>query len=131
MKKSFALVIEDDQNLSEIFVMSLQAADFETEAILDGQEALDRLQEITPDVVVLDLHLPHVPGEVILQYIRQEERLADTRIMLATADGQAARWLLDESDIVLLKPISPMQMRTLASRLRSSGTREKSASPTG
>jgi DNA-binding response OmpR family regulator len=121
MSKSFALVIEDDENLSELFVMSMQTAGFDTEAILDGQEALDRLQEITPDVVVLDLHLPRVSGETILKYIRGEERLTNTRVMLATADGQAAHWLLDESDIVLLKPISPVQMRTLASRLRPSG----------
>ena len=121
MSKSFALVIEDDENLSELFVMSMQAAGFETEAILDGQEALERLEETTPDVVVLDLHLPRVSGETILQYIREEDRLDNTRVMLATADGQAARWLLDESDIVLLKPISPVQMRILASRLRPSG----------
>ncbi|HFE66255.1 MAG TPA: response regulator transcription factor [Chloroflexi bacterium] len=120
MSDSFALVIEDDENLSELFVMSMQAAGFETEAVLDGQEALERLEEVAPDVVVLDLHLPRVSGETILKYIRGENRLANTRVMLATADGQAAHWLLDDSDIILLKPISPIQMRTLASRLRSS-----------
>ena len=118
MSESFALVIEDDKNLSELFVMSMQAAGFETEAVLDGRAALERLQEVTPDVVVLDLHLPHVSGETILKYIREEERLTHTRVMLATADGQAARWLLEESDIVLLKPVSPVQLRALASRLR-------------
>ncbi len=119
-----ALVIEDDENLSELFVMSMQSAGFETEVALDGRAAMGLLKEAAPDVVVLDLHLPHISGEEILRYIRGEERLANTRVILATADGQAARWLLDESDIVLLKPISPVQLRTLASRLRLPATSE-------
>ncbi len=54
MAKNLALVIEDDPGLSEIFSRSLQQADFEVEAILDGQVARERLKEATPNVVMLD-----------------------------------------------------------------------------
>jgi two-component system KDP operon response regulator KdpE len=118
MEKSLALIIEDDQKLGDIFSLSLQAAEFETEIVTDGKVALARLAATRPDLVVLDLHLPHVSGEKILQHIRADVRLANTRVMLVTADALMAEGLLGEADLVLLKPISPAQLRDLASRLR-------------
>ena len=93
-------------------------AEYETEIISDGQTALDRLAVVVPDLVLLDMHLPHVSGDTILRQIRSDERLAETRIMLATADVNMAESLRDQSDLVLLKPISFTQLRDLASRLR-------------
>jgi CheY-like chemotaxis protein len=119
MEKPLALIIEDDQKLADIFSLSMQAAEFQTEIVANGQAALTRLAEIVPAVVVLDLHLPQVSGEKILQQIREDERLAQkTRVMLATADALMAEELRGEADLVLLKPISPAQLRDLAARLR-------------
>jgi len=117
MSDAFVLIVEDDRNLAEIFTLSLRSVNFETETVFDGQTALDRLEEIVPDVVVLDLNLPNVSGRDILHRIRADERLANTKIMLATADALMAESLRRESDLVLLKPISPAQLRTLAKRI--------------
>jgi len=122
MTNPLALIVEDDPHQAELFTMALQAAEFETETIMDGIAALSRLTEIVPAVVVLDLHLPGVAGDKILHRIRADERLAETRVMLATADGEMAKSLRGESNLVLLKPISPSQLRALASRLRPSDT---------
>ena len=118
MTKPLALIIEDDKNLADIFALSLQTADFETEIVEDGEAALTRLSEVVPAVVVLDLNLPHVSGDKILRQIRSDARLAKTRVMLATANAPLADTLRQESDLVLLKPISPGQLRDLAARLR-------------
>ena len=117
-KQPLALIIEDDANLSEIFALALQKAEFETEVIGDGNTALTRLAKAVPAVVVLDLHLPHVSGDQILRQIRTDERLINTQVMLATADAQMAERLREDSDLVLLKPISFNQLRELAARLR-------------
>ncbi len=117
MSNAFALIVEDDENLAEIFTLSLRSVNFETETVFDGDTALKRLAEVAPDVVILDLNLPHVSGREILNYIRSEERLATTKVMLATADALMAESLRQESDLVLLKPISPMQLRVLAERI--------------
>ncbi len=117
MSNPFALIVEDDESLAEIFTLSLRAVNFDTETVWDGESALNRLQEIVPDVVVLDLNLPRVSGRDILHHIRADERLANTKIMLATADALMAESLRAESDLVLLKPISPAQLRTLAERI--------------
>lgn len=118
MTEPLALIIEDDEKLAFIFSEALKSVEFETEIIRAGNQALNRLAEIAPAVVVLDLHLPQVSGQDILQHIKSDERLNQTRVMLATADSLMAETLKDEADLVLLKPISFTQMRDLAARLR-------------
>jgi len=113
-----ALVIEDDPRQAAVFAQALRQAAYETEIIADGAAAMARLAEVAPTLVVLDLHLPHVSGEEILRHIRADERLAKTRVMLATANPQMAVPLEDESDLVLHKPVSFHQLYLLAQRLR-------------
>lgn len=113
-----ALIIEDDMDQSTIFAGALEAAGFETEIIRDGRAGLDRLQATLPHIVILDLHLPYVPGSELLDIIREDERLKDTRVILATADPRMADMLDDKADLVLIKPISFSQLRDLAFRLK-------------
>ncbi len=118
MNNPLAFIIEDDPRLSDIFSETVGSVGYDIEIIEDGRLALERLAETEPALVVLDLHLPHVMGDEVLAYIRCQERLRDTRVMLATADAVLAGMLQEKSDLVLLKPISVAQLRLLASRLR-------------
>lgn len=117
MTESFALIVEDDVDLSEIFREALAAAGYYTEVIRDGLVAQERLREITPTVVILDIHLPRVSGETLLRQIRSADHLKETRIVVTTADSQAAEFLRDSADLVMVKPISFVQLRDLAKRL--------------
>ena len=112
-----AMIIEDNEDLAIIFAEALQAAGFDTGIVQDGDTALVRLEASRPDIIILDLHLPHVSGEAILERIRTDERLAGTRVIIATADPRMADMLKDQADLVLLKPISFGQLRDLAARL--------------
>ncbi len=120
MNKPLAIIIEDDPALGEIFSLSLQK-EFDTEIYADGGAALRRLAEIVPALIVLDLHLPTVSGMFIFTQIRADKRFVKTRIILSTADAVQADFLSNEADLVLLKPISPIQLRQLASRLQKTG----------
>jgi two-component system cell cycle response regulator DivK len=124
MSNPLALIIEDDENQADIFSLALRRAQFEVEIVPEGDKALARLTEVVPAIVILDLHLPHVSGETILHQLRADQRLAQTRVILTTADAFLAGELREEADLVLLKPISPGQLRELASRLRPSNTAE-------
>ena len=115
-EKKLALIIEDDPAQQTIFSRAVEMANFNTEVIGNGGEALKRLGEVVPDLVILDLHLPTVSGDEILVSIRADERLASVPVILATADPILAETLADTSDLVLLKPISFNQLRDLASR---------------
>ena len=116
--ENFALVIEDDEDLSAIFVKALEAAGFKVEAIRDGKLAQQRLQETTPRVIVLDMHLPHVDGAILLKQIHETPELSNTKIILATADNVRAELYRDKANIVLVKPISFSQLRDLSARLK-------------
>jgi CheY-like chemotaxis protein len=117
MTKPLVFVIEDDPQLSQIFTLTLGEL-FDVEAITDGMQALRRLSEVVPHLVVLDINLPGVSGAEILHTIRADSRLDTTRVILATANSRQADELQDKADIVLLKPISIMQLRDFAERLK-------------
>ena len=118
MTNPLALIIENDKKLAKIFSFALQRVDFETEIIEDGDAALARLNDTTPALVVLDLHLPKVSGKDILRRIRNSKRLTPTRVMLATADTVTAENYRTDADLILLKPISVNLLRHLAVQLR-------------
>jgi DNA-binding response OmpR family regulator len=118
MNKHIALIVEDDQDLATIFAEALQAANFETQIVRDGVTALLFLAKTQPEIVLLDLHLPRISGADILDKIKADERLAETKVMIATADPYMADSLREIADLVLIKPISFGQLRDLAARLR-------------
>ena len=118
MSDPFALIVEDDYDLSNIFAQALRAAGFETQIVRAGDTAIMWLSSTAPDVVVLDLHLPRVAGTDILGRIRSDPRLVDTRVIVATADDRTSEILREEADLVLVKPISFTQLRDLALRLK-------------
>jgi two-component system OmpR family response regulator len=117
MIKPLALIVEDDPHLNQIFTLALQA-DFEVHTAADGRTALAQLQKAVPEIIVLDLNLPFVSGRELLQHIKSDKRLAQTNVILATANSLEADQMREEVDIVLLKPISPTQLRALALRLK-------------
>jgi CheY-like chemotaxis protein len=112
-----ALIVEDEEDLAAIFSRVLEMAKFKTEIALDGGIALERLETIAPHLVVLDLHLPQISGIEVLQKIRANERLAETRIVIVTADLIQAEAWADQVDATLIKPIRINQLLEVANRL--------------
>lgn len=116
--KPLGLVVEDNQDTVMIFKSALELAGYEVQVALDGAVAQKMLAEIIPDLIILDLHMPHVTGDVLLKQIRADERLERTRVFLATADANMASYLRDQAELVLLKPIGFAQLKELAERFR-------------
>ena len=117
MDKPLALIVEDEFDISLVFSKALQAAGFETEIIASGDAALTWLSSSEPDIVILDLNLPRVTGPEILQYIRGDERLAKTPVVVATAYARLADSVRDQASHILFKPVSFAQLRDLSARL--------------
>ena len=117
-EKPLAFLIEDDKNLALAFAEAVEEADYEVEVLNDGKIAMERLAETTPTIVILDLHIPHVKGSEILDYIRSTERLENIRVIVASADDHRAAELRGIADLVLLKPVGFRQLQQLALRLR-------------
>ena len=117
-KKPLAYIVEDNKDTVVIFRGALELADYEVEVAYDGAVAQKRLTEMVPDLIILDLHIPNVSGDIVLQQIRSDERLKDTRVFVATADANMAAQLRDQAELVLLKPIGFSQLKDLAKRFR-------------
>jgi len=112
-----ALVVEDNQELNALFTEALQEAGFVTESVLDGQEAELRLKEVAPQLILLDLHLPYISGADLLVKIRQNPRLKETIVVIASADGTWAGLINEQADFVMNKPVSYVQLRDLGIRI--------------
>jgi len=99
MKKSI-LLIEDDPFLIDIYTTKLKEASFFIEVAEDGEEALRKIKDynppttqkgkkhIWPDLVVLDIVLPHIDGWEILKEIRESLNLKDLKVIILSNLGQ-------------------------------------------
>lgn len=114
MNTPFALVVDDDHAVAALFQRALQDAGYQAEVMDNGHKAQARLVFTTPDLVLLDLHIPNLPGEIILRQLRGQSRFADTRVLITTGDTAAMEHLSGVADQVLLKPIGYEQLRHLA-----------------
>ena len=114
--KPVAFVIEDNEDQNLIFTMALNKAGYSTVSIQTGAEAQKRLKAVVPHLIILDLHMPDVDGNVILAQIRADDRLSKVNVILATADAVFAEALQSQAELVLLKPVSFSQLTDLASR---------------
>jgi DNA-binding response OmpR family regulator len=112
-----AIIIEDDDDLATIFSGALEYSGYKVETILDGRYARERLSEVQPDLVILDMHLPSTSGADILTQIRTDHNLKNTIVILTTADARMGEAFTDMADYVLIKPITFTQLRDLTARL--------------
>jgi two-component system, OmpR family, response regulator len=111
------LIVEDDRMLGDTVVDILQMLDFETELVTDGLQALNKIAERMPDVVLLDINLPGKSGLDILDEIRANTVFNHIKVIVLTADALRADSAGDKADFILLKPYSVAQLSTLLNRL--------------
>jgi two-component system chemotaxis sensor kinase CheA len=115
-----ALIIEDDEDLANIFTEALRGVGFEVEHVADGKVAQERLKQGTPPyIILLDMHIPYISGaDLLTNIIRKDERLAKTIVIITTADARMGEAYTEQVDFVMIKPISFVQLRDLTSRLK-------------
>src|SRR4030095_789744 len=100
-----ALIIEDDEDLANIFAEALRGVGFEVEHVPDGKLAKERLKNgNAPFIILLDMHLPHVSGADLLTLIKGEQKFANTITIITTADARMGDLYSDQVDFVLIKP---------------------------
>jgi CheY-like chemotaxis protein len=106
------LIIEDDSSLQSIYRVILQRMGFELTFITDGITALEQLQQVTPDLIFLDIRIPYIGGIDVYRYIKAEERLKDTRVVVVSALDSINQ---EFSDVEFYqKPINPTTIRKIA-----------------
>ncbi len=106
------LVVEDNELNLRLFCDLLRAHDCTVEGVRDGREALGAARAFCPDLVIMDIQMPHVTGIELMEAIRADMDLCRTPIMAVTAyagkaDEERARTA--GADAYVSKPISLMR----------------------
>jgi len=110
--------VDDDPDILDLLRYNLTREDFRVSTAIDGQEALDRVAEVNPDIILLDLMIPKVGGLDVTRKLQANPRTKSIPIIMVTAKGE-------DSDVVvglelgasdyLIKPFS---IRVLIARIR-------------
>ncbi len=122
------LVVEDDPDIAELVARYLGKAGFTTEVQPSGRAALDDIGREPPDLVVLDLMLPHMDGLDVCRTLRANQATAGIPIIMLTARAEEADRIAGleiGADDYLAKPFSPNELvarvRALLRRARLAG----------
>jgi len=82
MKK--ILIVEDDAVITRIYERQFVGAGYEVELAADGEQAMEKLKRLTPDLVMLDLQMPKVNGVEVLKFIRAQPATKDVPVVVFT-----------------------------------------------
>ncbi len=106
MKKKI-LVIDDDRINAKIVKLNLTKEGFHVETAFDGDEGLALLPTVTPDLIVLDVNMPHMNGYTFMLEIQKFEKQKDTPVIVLTAQADV-RPIFKFNGVkdYLVKPIS-------------------------
>lgn len=106
------LVVEDNELNLKLFCDLLRAHDYEPEPVRDGREAVARAQAFAPDLIIMDIQLPHVSGIDLIAQLKADEALKAIPIMAVTAyagKGDEDRIRAAGAEGYVSKPISVMR----------------------
>ena len=107
------LVIDDEKDIVELIRYNLVQAGYRVVSALDGQQALDLARRERPDLVVLDLMLPTLPGTEVARILRQDEKTRAIPIIMLTARGSEIDRIVGfelGADDYVVKPFSPREL---------------------
>jgi len=103
------LIVEDEADLSELMRYNLEAESFRVVTAESGDEAVERIRDGVPDLILLDWMLPGLSGIELCRRWRSREETARTPIIMITARGEEeerVRGLATGADDYVVKPFS-------------------------
>lgn len=107
------LIVEDDESIGELLRYNLEAAGFEVQLSLRGDEAALLVEERPPDLLVLDWMLPGLSGIELCRRLRAKTRFTTVPIIMLTArgeEGDRIRGLSTGADDYIVKPFSVAEL---------------------
>ena len=126
MSTPLVLVVEDEPGIASVLTAYLERDGLRSRVAADGHEALQIFKQIRPDLVLLDIHLPHMDGVDVLRAIRNEDQ---TPVIMVTALADDVDKLLAlrlGADDFVVKPFNPPEV---VARVRAVLRRTQKANP--
>ena len=116
------LIVDDDDVIRQLISVNLALEGFEVAAAVDGEDCLQRVGEIAPDVVTLDVMMPRLDGYATAERLRADPKTKDIRVVLLSARSEERDLVRGEAigvDAYLTKPFDPEELIALVRRLTS------------
>ena len=104
------LVVEDDLALSDVVSFTLRRAGYEVTAVHDGLAAVEALEQVSPDLILLDLNLPRLDGLGVCRQVRAVSDVPIIILSVRAGDEAVVRGLEMGADDYMVKPFSPTQL---------------------
>ena len=104
------LVVDDDEVIRQLIAVNLTLEGFDVSTAVDGQDCIDKVQAIAPDVITLDVMMPRLDGWETAIQLRKTPETAHIKVVLITARAQEddiARGANVGADAYLTKPFDP------------------------
>jgi DNA-binding response OmpR family regulator len=114
------LVVEDDDVIRQLITVNLELEGFEVMTASDGQDALDKVVDVAPDVVTLDVMMPRLDGWATAERLRDNPQTSGIKIVLISARAQEADLQRGERigvDVYLTKPFDPDELIDIVRKL--------------
>jgi len=108
MSETPILVVDDDPNARDIVRMYLEAKGYRVSTAADGKEALAKLEEVRPELVLLDVMMPGMDGWEVARVIKNHPQFASVRLVMLTARSDFTdkqEGLRSGADDYIVKPI--------------------------
>ena len=122
------LVVDDEPRMTRFIRMNLDLEGFSVHEAFDGKEALDRVREVLPDLVILDVMMPKMDGFQTLQMMREVSSVPVIMLTARASEDDRVRGLELGADDYITKPFSP---RELVSRVKAVLRRTEPSSVSG
>ncbi|NJP89409.1 response regulator [Nonomuraea sp. FMUSA5-5] len=107
------LVVDDDEVIRQLIAVNLNLEGFEVVTATDGQDCLEQVLDVMPDVITLDVMMPFLDGWTTAQRLRTEEATSHIKVVLITAraqdDDKIRGWGIGV-DAYLTKPFDPAEL---------------------
>ena len=114
------LAVDDEKHIVRLVQVNLERQGYEVITAYDGKEALQKVEEERPDLVVLDVMMPYMDGFEVLQTLRRNPSTRDIPVIMLTAKAQDAdvfRGWQSGVDCYLTKPFNPMELISFVKRI--------------
>lgn len=118
------LVIEDEDNIATALEFLIMREGYAHDRVASGADALTRIRDTRPDLVLLDVMLPEVSGYEICEGIRTDPSLSDVKVLMMTARGstiERRKGLALGADGFISKPFELKDLRDEVRRLLQPG----------
>ena len=127
------LVVDDEKDIVNLIKYQLKAEGYQVVTAFDGLEALEKVAEEKPDLVILDIMMPKVDGWVVCHSVKVNISTRNTRVIILTAKSQFMAKIkglyIMQADIYMSKPFENTELLSNTDRLLNIEEEANSALP--